>query len=152
MIDLDTLIREADPARDLGIPEVDPAEIGRLSRRPPRSRRSLIDAAAVGAAVAVALGVALIVLLAGHHRAAVMTGGTAATPAAVRPLTRILAVLRRPQTSADRALESIFRPGVFQGQNPELSLVRLAAVTPWGDKVVLAPEKRRPYDTLGIYL
>jgi hypothetical protein len=35
MIDLDTLIREADPARDLVIPEVDLAEIRRLSERPP---------------------------------------------------------------------------------------------------------------------
>jgi hypothetical protein len=152
MIDLDTLIRKADPARDLAVPEVDPVEIGRLAGRPRRARRRLIEGAAAGAAVAVTVGVALIVLLAGHDRAALPTGGNSATPGAARPLTRILAVLRRPQTPADRATESIFHPGMFQGQNPDLSLVRLAVVTAWGDKVVLAPENGHRYDTLGIYL
>ena len=148
MIDLDTLIREADPARDLAVPEVNPAEIRRLSGRPPRSRRKLIDAAVGGAAVAVALGVALIVLLAGgQNRASLKTSGNSTIPAASRPLTRMLAVLRRPETPADRAVESVLR-----GQNVELSLVRLAAVTPWGEQVVLAPEQGHPYDTLGIYV
>jgi len=148
MIDLDTLIREADPARDLAVLEVDPAETGRLSGRPPRSGRRLIDAAVVGAAVAVALGVALIFLFAGgHNRASLKTGGKSTIPAAARPLTRMLAVLRRPRTPADRAGESM-----LHGQNPELSLVRLAAVTPWGEQVVLAPERGRPYDTLGLYV
>ncbi len=148
MIDLDTLIREADPARDLAVPEVNPAEIRRLSGRPPRSWRKLIDAAAGGAAVAVALGVALIVLLAGgQNRASLKTSGNSTIPAAARPLTRMLAVLRRPETPADRAVESVLR-----GQNVELSLVRLAAVTPWGEQVVLAPEQGHPYDTLGIYV
>jgi hypothetical protein len=142
------LIREADPARDLAVPEVDPAEIGRLSGRPQLSRRKLIDAAAGGAAVAVALGVAVIVLLAvGHNRASMKTGGNSTIAAAARPLTRMLAVLRRPQTPADRAVESM-----LHGQNLELSLVRLAAATPWGERVVLAPEKGHPYDTLGIYV
>ena len=148
MIDLDSLIREADPARDLAVPEVDPAEIRRLSGRPPRSWRKLIDAVAGGAAVAVALGVALIVLLAGgQNGASVKSSGSSTIPAAARPLTRMLAVLRRPASPADRAVESVLR-----GQNVDLSLVRLAAVTPWGGQVVLAPESGHPDDALGIYV
>jgi hypothetical protein len=98
--------------------------------------------------VAVALGVALMFLLGGgHNGASLKTGGNSTTPAAARPLTRLLAVLRRPQTPADRAAV----PN-FLDQNLDLSLVRLAAVAPWGERVVLAPVKGHPYDTLGIYV
>ena len=152
MIDLDTLIRDADPARDLAIPDVDAAEIGRLSGRPPRSHRSLTDAIAVGVAVAVAIGVGLVFLVAGgHDRAPLNAGRNSTSPAAARPLTRILGVLRRPQTAADVAVESTL-DGMFHGQNPELDLVRLAAVTPWGERVVLGTVKGQPYDALGLYV
>jgi hypothetical protein len=146
MIDLDALIREADPARDLAVPEVDTAQIRRLSSQPPRSRRRPVDAAAILAAVAVAVGVALTVLLVGgHDRTPLKTSANSTIPAAVRPLTRILGVLRRPQTRSDRAVESM-----LDGQNVELGRVRVAAVTPWGERVVLAPEKGRPYGTLDL--
>jgi hypothetical protein len=41
---------------------------------------------------------------------------------------------------------------MLDGHNLDLSLVRVAAVTPWGERVVLAPEKGRPYGTLGLYV
>lgn len=81
-----------------------------------------------------------------------------ATKAAVRPLTSILGVLRRPQTAADRNPALI---GYLRRQNrnsftvaveglPVLSLMRLATVTPWGQRVYVVPflpptaaEKRR---------
>ena len=59
----------------------------------------------------------------------------------------MLAVLRRPRTPADRTAESR-----LHGENLDLGLARLAAITPWGEQVVLAPEKDHPDDTLGIYV
>ena len=148
MIDLDTLIRDADPARDLFIPEVDRSEIRRLTGPPPRQRGRLVDALAAGVAIAVAVGVgvALIVLLAGSHgRASLTSAGRVPTPAAAEPLARILGVLRRPQTAADRAVEPKVR-----WANPVMSLVRLAATTPWGQQVVLVPQRARQDDTLAL--
>lgn len=144
MTDLDSLIREADPARELIVPQVDPAEIRRLAGRPRRSRRRLLDVLAAGVAATIALAVALVVLLAGSHgRPSPAPAAGPSAPAAARPLTRILRVLRRPQTAADRAAESAIRWG-----RPQLSLVRLAATTPWGERVILAPERAGPSDTL----
>lgn len=152
MIDLDTLIREADPACDLVIPDVDAAEIARLSGRPPRSHGGLTDAVAAGVAIAVAIGVGFVFLLAGgHDRASLNAGRNLTFPAAARPLTRILGVLRRPQTAADRTVESTL-DGMFRGQSPDLGLVRLAAVSPWGERVVLGIAKSQSYDALGLYV
>jgi hypothetical protein len=81
-----------------------------------------------------------------------------ATKAAVRPLTSILGVLRRPQTAADRNavltryLRREDRNPVFAGNFglPVLSLMRLATGTAWGQRVYVVPflpptaaEKRR---------
>lgn len=113
-------------------------------RRRRLSRRVLVNALGGTAAVAAALGVALVVLLAGGHRhASLMTASS--VPPAARPLVRILGVLRRPQTAADRAVEPLVR-----APDSILSLVRLAAVTPSGQKVVLVPQRGRQSGTLGL--
>lgn len=56
---------------------------------------------------------------------------------------------RRPQTAADRAVEAEVRK--LQGGAIDLPLVRLAAVTPWGEQVILAPVRASPNDTLGMF-
>ena len=67
----------------------------------------------------------------------------------VRQLVDILGVLRRPQTPADRALAAQLRNesgdpirtvvmDVRVGA-PDLALARLASVTPWGQKILIAP-------------
>ena len=71
---------------------------------------------------------------------------TAAGPAASeQPLSRILAVLRRPQTKADlppALLRVLDRSGPSRfGGRPDLAGVRLAAVTPAGEQVFLVPFK-----------
>lgn len=178
MVDLDTLIREADPARDLPIPKPDPADADRLMRESRRSPRRITGALLGGIGVAVAVAVAAIALTAGGHRQGATTRSTPAPPAA-GPLFAILGVLRRPQTAADRAaaLELADRP-VAQRARIERKLaaaerrlaargdrtaaaklqrelmrlraqklpapapdpqVRLAAVTPWGEQVILVP-------------
>lgn len=54
----------------------------------------------------------------------------------------ILHALRRPQTKGDRdpaLLRELARPSGALTGTPVLSLVRLAAITPWGDRVFLVP-------------
>jgi hypothetical protein len=54
----------------------------------------------------------------------------------------ILAVLRRPQTKADLALNILPRlSGRGLGGAPDLPLVRFATTTPWGEKLYLVPMK-----------
>lgn len=160
MIDLDTLIREADPARDLVIPDPDPADADRLSEEAKRRPGRILGAFWGGVGVAVALTVAVIALIAVGHR---QGGATQSTPASSGPLFSILGVLRRPQTAADRA--AVLEPAVARYQalervaqanhaGPRLErellrlraaarvpdpLARLAAVTPWGQRVILVP-------------
>jgi hypothetical protein len=57
-----------------------------------------------------------------------------------KQLLDILAVLRRPRTAADLGLDraSLPHPGVFIGA-PDLSMIRYATVTPWGEKLFLVP-------------
>jgi hypothetical protein len=100
-----------------------------------------------GTAVAVAL---LAIVLLSHGRSSptgTIPHQQVATSAAYRPLTSILGVLRRPQTSADRD-PSLLRVLHAQAHGrklsildgtPVISLVRLATVTPWGAKVFLVP-------------
>lgn len=123
----------------------------RLPDRWFRSHRTLIDALAGGLAVVVAVGVALVVLLVGGHRHAPLpVASPPTTRSAAQPLLRILGVLRRPQTAADRAAES----KTIRASNPDrdAGLVRLAAVTSWGEQVILVPEKSRPADTLSLII
>jgi hypothetical protein len=64
----------------------------------------------------------------------------------IQHLVDILAVLRRPQTNADRSLSDSVLGGPDIGLRihtgtPDLPLSRLATVTPWGQKVFIAPMK-----------
>jgi hypothetical protein len=70
-----------------------------------------------------------------------------AVPAGARQLTSILGVLRRPQTTADcnpaligqlsRGAHSKYTLG-FEGR-PVLSLMRLATIAPWGQRIYVVP-------------
>jgi hypothetical protein len=175
MIDLDTLIRDADPTRDLIIPEPDPLDADRLTREGQRSpRRTEALLASIG--VAVALAVVAIALTSGPHRQPSTTQSTS-VPSATGPLFSILGVLRRSQSAADRAaaMELADQPAaqrarierVLAARERRLAArgihdaaleqelrrlraeklparapdpqVRLAAVTPWGEQVILVP-------------
>ncbi len=145
MIDLDRLIRDADPVRKAVIPTADKADARRVAAAARASRRRL-EALWLGAGVAVALGVAAITLISvAHHRDRVTGAPLSSAQAAAAPLVRILGVLRRPQTASDKAVEL----KVLRGA-PDLPLVRLAGVTPWGEQVILVPQKARPHDTLNL--
>jgi hypothetical protein len=144
-MDLDTLIREADPARRLTIPKADQADARQISARTRHSLGRTLSVLWVGTAVTVALAIAVVALVIGGRRHS--SPPAAPVPAAARPLTSILGVLRRPQTAADRAVE----PTIRKLRTPEPALVRLATVTPWGEQVILAPLKGRRYDTLGMF-
>lgn len=73
--------------------------------------------------------------------------GAPATPAAARPLTSILGIMRRPQANTDinpalreqlqRESRDRFDLGFFG--TPIITLVRLAAVAPWGQRIYLIP-------------
>jgi hypothetical protein len=115
----------------------------RASVRPERRRRLNIGALAVAALVAVTLAVAggALILLAGHKRPAAST----ATNRSRQQLIDILAVLRRPQTKTDldpELLRQLSRNRLLGLHGtPDRPLIRLAAVTPWGEKVFLVPMK-----------
>jgi YVTN family beta-propeller protein len=87
-------------------------------------------------------------ILSGHSRTRSTTPtAQVPTPAAVRPLTSILAIMRRPQTNTDinpalreqlqRESHDRFDLGFFG--TPIITLVRLAAVAPWGQRIYLIP-------------
>ncbi len=112
----------------------------------PRARRRRIrvgDAlSAAAAAGAVIVALAALALLGGGG------GGHPASTAAATPRAKLLttlAVLRRPQTAADRSLPelSIAHPPHAGLQpllgTPDHGLVRLATTAPWGAKVFLVP-------------
>ena len=113
------------------------APAGRATSTPLAGR--LATAVAVATVLAIAAGA--VILLGGHRR-------PPASPAAPgkQQLLAILGVLRRPQTTADLHSPEIDRflryraPFVAQGP-PDVSLIRRAAVTPWGSGVFLIPEK-----------
>lgn len=109
-----------------------------------RMKTALSRVALLASAVVLAAVVAIVILV-GRP-----TGGSQPIPAARSPesqgaaLTRILGVLRRPQSSADRdpqVLRLLRRDaplGKAQGA-PDLSLLRKATVTPWHSTVFLYP-------------
>lgn len=86
-------------------------------------------------AVLVTLAIAVLALTEIRHHAPKRPVSSAAVSGR-RQLIDILAVLRRPQTKADLGLNpaSLADPGAFVGA-PDLSLVRFATVTPWGEKL-----------------
>jgi hypothetical protein len=175
-MDLDQLIRDADPSRGLSIQIPDSNQISHDdsmidSRLGPRWRTWLGAwtsgrLAPAGAVLAVIAVVAVVVAFSGHHRATTTNGRVSirstpapsartsplpTTPAAVRPFVKILAVLRRPQTPADRddpGLKSlVHNPLVIQG-TPVLSAMRLATTTPAGTRVFLIPFRPARHFTL----
>ena len=117
-------------------------------RRPRRrdrargSRRAGAIMAAASTAIAAAV-VVIVVLAAASGSGGPRVQSAGAVPAAARPLTRILGVLRRPQTPADlgpQVTQILDRRSPFGGTGtPIRSLIRLATVTPWGDHVFLVP-------------
>ena len=92
-------------------------------------------------AVVVTLAVAVVALteISRHAPKRQVSSGATSGP---KQLLEILAVLRRPQTKSDLGLNPASLPhaGVFVGA-PDLSLVRFATVTPWGEKLFLVPFK-----------
>ena len=143
-MDLDTLIREADPARSLIIPKAKQADARQICAGTRHSLGGALNVLWVGVAVTVALAVAVVALAVGGQRHS--STSAAPIPTAARPLTSILGVLRRPQTAADRAVES----AISKLRAPEPALVRLATVTPWGEHVILAVRQAHPDDTLSV--
>jgi hypothetical protein len=135
----------------------------RLSRSK-RSPRRIAGALWGGGGVAVALAVAAIALIAGGRGQGVSTRSTPA-PSASGPLFSIIGVLRQPQTAADRgaALELADQHAAvkaalehdcaaqpihaacrkrlqeLRAESVPDPQVRLAAVTPWGEQVMLVP-------------
>ena len=122
---------------------------GEAPPQPPRRRwyappGAVVTTLAATAAVAIAL-VAIIAL--GHRSAVPSRPPTPAVPPAARALVSELAVLRRPQTPADLNSPNLDLflqlrgPADPRGQRgrPIRSLIRLATVTPWGEKVYLVP-------------
>ena len=103
---------------------------------------AVVAAAIAGSSVLLALGA--VILLGGHARP---TPVPAAAAASRRQLIDILGVLRRPQTAADRnptLLRELGRSGpalALLGGTPDMPLIRLAGVTPWGQKVFVVPLK-----------
>jgi hypothetical protein len=119
---------------------------------PPRVRRSrrggvlatrLLVAGLL--AVAVAIGVGAVVVLPTSHRApARPTAAQLALPSPARGLVGILGVLRRPQTPAERDLgRSLTGVKHIRAGIPVSSLIRVATVTPDGEKVILVPMRPR---------
>jgi hypothetical protein len=119
-------------------------------QQPERRRRWIVSASGTVAAASAVLSVGIVVVaIALLHGAPSRRGpSTKSTPVppAARQLFSILGVLRRPQTAADRAIAP-YAPG---GSDP--ALVRLAAVTPWGERVTLAPYRSGTSEELCIGL
>lgn len=115
----------------------------RASGRPRSRRRLSVGALASAALIAVALAVAggAVIVLRGHKRPA----ATTATDRPRQQLIDILAVLRRPQTKADRSYpKNITRPRpamAFGGGAPDIPLIRYATTTPWGERLFFVPIK-----------
>jgi hypothetical protein len=132
---------------------------GAARRRPERtfSRRAAVGAlararggagaliATVGAATAIVVAVGTLILVGGHARPRSTVAGSSR-----QQLIDILGVLRRPQTKSDldpqlfAMLKRIDQgaPGQLDLEGaPDLPLIRLATITPWGEKVFLVPIK-----------
>jgi uncharacterized protein DUF4232 len=147
-LDLDSETEGRIYGGDLPPDEFSPADVPVRSNGTGRGRgrgRWLARAVVLAlVSIAVVVGGGALVLLAGHNRAQTTVTAPVTAPAGGpqhRTLLDILGVLRRPQTPADRDLgpylTRIMRH-LFAGI-PVMSLVRVAAVLPGGEKVVLVP-------------
>lgn len=122
-MDLDQLIRDADPSRDLSIPIPDSSQITRQDlvvtkrrrRRPrlppaPRTASGLVMAGSVLVVVAV---VAVVFMVSGHREALTQSHPV---PSSLPPDTSQLAILQRPQTAQDRTLLAVVRRAARLGR------------------------------------
>lgn len=146
MIDLDRLISDADPARGVEFPPPDPDRVMHGTEPSRRPRRRSWDAVVVAAAVAVVVGVAAVAMSAGGDRQPAVTGGVPVTEQrGAAPLLRILGVLRRSATAADRAAwVRVGGKAVVPGSE------RLAASAPWKAEVIVFVRRARPTDRLNV--
>ena len=96
----------------------------------------------VTASVAVVALVVAVVLVTGADHARLSATGAGASQSRAE-LVRLLGVLRRPQTAADRAFHHAGWPTPPRASGsriePDRTLIRLATVTPWGAKVFMVP-------------
>jgi hypothetical protein len=152
-VSLHSAVAAADPPADLleaVVQEHQDTRLGRSARHwsgviPSRGRLRLSglgSTVAVLATVAVVVGALLLVHSNNQPTTSVVTTPTGSG------LTRILAVLRRPQDQADRRAAAMSQR-VFghlrlsRSDVPVESAVRVATVTPWGAKVVFVPVRPR---------
>jgi hypothetical protein len=152
------LIRSLNPVpTELPAPPIDPLldrldptlHTGVVRRRGSRVLRAGIIAPALAVAVTIAVAVTVIVLAGRQQNREIATPPQPSIliPAAARPLTSILEVLRRPQTAADQdpaMIHALRRRGhnkytlAILG-TPVYSLIRRATVTPWGQPIYVIP-------------
>ena len=122
----------------------------RVAPTKPKRRRWLPAPGAVLTALAAGLALAIAafaILALGHGSPTAESSASATVPPAARQLVSELAVLRRPQTPADlnspalNGFLQIHRPADPRRSlgRPLRKLIRLAMVTPWGEKVFLVP-------------
>jgi hypothetical protein len=124
------------------------------TRALPRRSRAQTSGTLTATAVSVAVVLVVIGLIAvlGHSRSHQPATPrpiqpSAGVAAALRPVTSILGVLRRPQNAADRNPALITQLQKQSHDNfdlawagrPELSLMRRAAVAPWGQPIYVVP-------------
>ena len=119
----------------------------------PRKRASRLPMRAIGPLLLVVCSLAVVagalVLLHARSRPAREAAGgpsTAAAAPVAQPLLRTLGVLRRAQTKSDLDPDLLKivtrRAGLRRALGtPDVPLIRLATVTPWGSKVFLVPLK-----------
>jgi hypothetical protein len=137
-MDLDQLIRDADPARDLSIPVPDCNQIAReklAMTNHRRSRRRRIPVAsrtasglALAGSVLVVIAVVAVVLAGSGHRGA----STQSYPVpSARPRKSELAILQRPQTAQDRTLPAVVRRAArLGGVNKPATQSALSGIVP----------------------
>ncbi|MHB1571331.1 MAG: hypothetical protein ACYC0H_19300 [Solirubrobacteraceae bacterium] len=143
----------AEDLADIGGARV-PAPGVSADKQRPRVRVAGLGLRRAGSRLVVAISVVLVVVIAvgavltlhGARRptapAPPMASGL---PSAQKGLVGILAVLRRPQTNADRSAAASAQQFVahIRAGQPVSALIRLATVTPWGQQVVLIPIRPR---------
>jgi hypothetical protein len=166
-MDLDQLIRDADPSRDLSIPIPDSNQIIRdefamtkhrrgWRRLIPMASRTASGLALAGSVLVVIAVVAVVLAVSGHRGASTQSHPV---PSARPRDTSELAVLQRPQTARDRTLPAVVRRAARLGgvNKPATqsalsgivpSSMRYAQTLPDGREVFLArvhiPKVRQP--------
>ena len=137
-MDLDQLVRDADPARDLRIPVPDPAQItrGDLATRDRRGwwRRVPVGSRTVGGlgvagSVLVVIAVVAVVLTVNGHRG--VSTESRPVPSAQPASGSELAVLQRPQMARDRTLPAVVRRAARLGRvNKPAAQSALSGIVP----------------------